>query len=180
MLINYTGKNIQVTDNMREMVESQLSKLDKFFDEEVRCNVTLSEFKQNKIVEVNIDLPGNFIRAEESDPELRTALDRVTDVLTRQVRRHKGKLQKKYRGKKGIRLENIPDFEYQEFEQTEEEDKIIKTKTYTTRPMDEEEAILQMELIGHNFFAFNNAETNEVNVLYKRKNGGYGILTPEE
>ncbi len=180
MLINYTGKNIQVTDEMRGLVEGQLSKLDKFFDKEVRCNVTLSKFKNDLVVEININVPGSFIRAEENDPDLRTALDRAIDVLTRQVRRHKGKLQKRFKGNKSIKLENIPDFDYTGLNITEEDDKIIKTKTFSTRPMDEDEAILQLELIGHNFYAFTNSATNKVNVLYKRKNGGYGLLTPED
>ena len=177
MLINYTGKNIQVTEDMRNLTESALSKLDKFFDREVRCNVTLSEFKTNSVVEVTINLPGSFIRAEESAEDLRTALDRATDRLTRQIRKHKGKLQKRYRGNQGIRVENIPDYTFDETEI--EDEKIIKTKTFSQRPMTEDEAILQIEMIGHNFFVFNNADTNEVNVIYKRKHGGYGLLTPE-
>lgn len=177
MLINYTGKNIQVTDDMRDLTEKSLSKLDKFFDKEVRCDVTLSEFKNNFVVEVTIDLPGSFIRAEESAEDLRSALDRVTEILTRQIRKHKGKLQKRYRGK-GIRTDNIPDYTFDESEF--EDEQIVKFKTYSKRPMTEEEAILQIEMIGHNFFVFNNSDSNEINVLYKRKNGGYGLLAPDQ
>lgn len=178
MIINYTGKNLQVTDAMREETEKHLSKLDKYFDEEIRCNVTFSNFKNNSVVEITINLPGAFIRSEEVDPDLRTALDRATDVLSRQIRKHKTKLQKKYRGKETIRLENIPDWPL-ESDEEEEEDKIERVKTFSLRPMSEEEAILQMELVGHNFYVFNNSITEEVNVLYKRKNGGYGLIVPE-
>lgn len=177
MIINYTGKNLQVTDEMRDEVESQLSKLDKYFDKEVRCDVTLSTFKHNTEVEITIDLPGAFIRSEVSDTDLRTALDRATDVLSRQIRKHKTKLQKKYRGKETIRLENIPDWPKEEAE--DEEDKIVKVKTFSMMPMSEEEAILQMELVGHNFYVFINSANDEVNVLYKRRAGGYGLIVPE-
>lgn len=174
MLINFTGKNLQVTEDMRQMAEKQLSKFDKYFNEEVRCNVTFSEFKENSVVEITINLPGSFIRAEVSDPDLRTALDRATDRLSRQIRKHKTKLKKKYQGKETIRVDNIPDWPMAE----EPNDKIIKTKTFSTRPMSEDEAILQLELVGHNFYVFNNSESNQLNVLYKRKNGGYGLLVP--
>lgn len=176
MLFNYTGKNLQVSEDMKKQTEAQLSKLDKFFDEDIKCNVIFSHFKDDIIVEATISLPGTFIRSEEKAKDLRTALDRISEVLTRQVRKHKAKLQKKYRGKDTIRIENIPDFKDIEAE----EEKIVKTKYYSVRPMSEEEASLQMELVGHNFYVFNNAETNEVNVLYKRNNGGYGILVPKE
>lgn len=176
MLINYTGKNIQITDEMRILTEKKLSKLDKFFDKEVHCNVTLSEFKSNMVVEVTISLPGSFIRAEDLDPDFRTALDKVIDILIRQTRKYKGKLQKKYQGKDTIRIDNIPDFPIDEI--SPEDDKIVKTKTFSTRPMSEEEAKLQLELVGHNFYVFVNSDTNETNVIYKRKHGGYGILIP--
>lgn len=178
MLINFTGKNVQVTEDMRQMAENQLGKLDKYFNEEVRCNVTFSEFKENSVVEITINLPGSFIRSEVSDPDLRTALDRATDRLARQIRKHKTRLKKKYQGKETIRIDNIPDWPVQD--DSSDSNKIIKTKTFSTRPMSEDEAILQLELVGHNFYVFNNSESNQINVLYKRKNGGYGLLIPSE
>lgn len=177
MKFNYTGRNLQVSDDMRQQTEKTLGKLDKYFDTDVNCNVVFSHFKDNLIVEATINLPGAFIRAEETDRDIRTALDRVSEVLTRQIVKHKAKLQKKFRGKDTIRIENIPDLGPVEEDHSEE--KIVKTKTYDLRPMMEEEAILQMELVGHNFYVFNNAETNQVNVLYKRNKGGYGILVPK-
>ncbi|MDO5027933.1 MAG: ribosome-associated translation inhibitor RaiA [Bacillota bacterium] len=179
MKFNYTGRNLQVSEDMKMQTEAALGKLDKYFDTDVNCNVVFSHFKDNLIIEVTINLPGAFIRSEESDKDLRTALDRVSEVLTRQVVKHKAKLQKKYRGKDTIRIENIPDMAEASPAYDEEEEKIVKTKTYDLRPMMEEEAILQMELVGHNFYVFNNAETNEVNVIYKRNKGGYGILVPK-
>lgn len=178
MLINFTGKNVQVTEDMRQMAENQLNKLDKYFNEEVRCNVTFSEFKENSVVEITINLPGSFIRSEVSDPDLRTALDRATDRLARQIRKHKTKLKKKYQGKETIRIDNIPDWPVQD--DSSDSDKIIKIKTFSTKPMSEDEAILQLELVGHNFYVFNNSESNQMNVLYKRQNGGYGLLIPSE
>lgn len=180
MLITYTGKNIQITDDVREMTEKKLSKLDKYFESEVKCNVVYSKFKDNVVVEITIDIPGAFIRSEETNPDLRTALDKATDVLTRQIRKHKTKLMKKYRSNESIRFENIPDIQPEELKKETDNGKIVKRKTFPVVPMSEEEAILQMELLNHSFFVFINAKTNSMNILYKRVNGGYGLLIPEE
>lgn len=180
MKITYTGTNMDITDEIRELTQSHLDKLDKYFDEEVSCNVTFTKRKDVIISEITISLPGAFIRSEESSADLRSSLDRAVEVLSRQIRKYKTRLQKRYIGKDTIRYENIPEWTPEESVDTDSnEGKIVRTKTFDLRPMSEDEAILQLELLGHNFFVFNNAYTNVVNVIYKRKDGGYGLLQPQ-
>lgn len=180
MKIIYSGKNIQVTDDLRDLTENRLEKLEKYFDEEVRAEVTFSEFRENQLVEITISLPGTFIRAEESSTDFRTSLDRATDRLARQIRKHKTKLKNRYQGKNTIRYDNIPDFDVDAFnEELNNSEDILREKFFSVIPMSEEEAKLQIDLLGHDFFVFNNSSTDEINVLYKRHHGGYGLLRPE-
>lgn len=174
----FTGKNLQVSEDMKVLAQKKLSKLEKFFNENQTCKVTFSHLKNDQVVEVTFDLPGGaFIRAEETDKTLQSALDRVVDRLTRQIRKHKTKLEKKYKGNQTIRFDNIS---YEEPVPEEEDlEKVVKRKTFDLRPMSVEEAALQMELLGHNFFCFMNSETDQINVIYKRKSSGLGLLEPE-
>lgn len=177
MIITYAGKNVQVTEAMKELAEKKLSKLDKFFRDDVPCKVTFSQQRAAQLVEITIGLPGTFIRAEESSNDLQTAVDKAVEVLSRQVRKHKTKLEKKYRGNnESIRFENIP---VNEEADNDADARIIKTKSLELRPMSADEAILQLELVGHDFYMFKNSDNNEVNVVYKRIDKGYGLLVPE-
>ncbi len=176
MIITYAGKNVQVTDAMKELAEKKLSKLDKFFRSDVLCKVTFSQQRSAQLVEITIELPGTFIRSEESSNDLQTAIDKAVEVLSRQIRKHKTKLEKKYRGNnESIRFENIPVNEASE----ELDARIFKTKSLELRPMSADEAILQLELVGHDFYMFRNADSNDINVVYKRVDKGYGLLVPE-
>lgn len=176
MKIIVSGKNVEVTSALRDTVESKLEKLDKYFNNELEAQATLSVEKNRQTIEVTIPINGSILRAEESTEDMYSAIDNVVDKLTKQLRRYKNKLEDKNRYKT-IRFENIPP--YKENEKESEESKIVKTKRFAMKPMDAEEAVLQMELLGHNFYVFSDAETDEVNVVYKRKDGNYGLIEPE-
>lgn len=174
MKITISGKNMAVTDALRDTIEKKISKLDKYFYQDVPVNVTLSVEKNRQIIEVTIPFSGAIIRAEESTEDMYQSVDKVIDVLERQVRKHKTKLQKRSKGMDTIRFENV-----QALPALEKEPSIVKTKRFAMKPMDAEEAVLQMELLRHAFYVFRNAETDEVNVVYKRKDGNYGLIEPE-
>ena len=176
MKMNYTGKNMDVTDALRDVTEKKLSKLDKYFQTDVTGNVTFGTEKNRKIIEVTINLPGTILRAEESSDDMYASIDRAVDVLERQVRKHKTKLQKRYKNSETIRFENVP-----APTKEDEEDKptLVKRKRFGLKPMSVDEAILQMELLRHNFFVFMDAESEEVSVVYKRKDGNYGLIEPD-
>ncbi len=175
MKLNFTGKNMEVTEALRDITSKKLGKLEKYFQEDIQGDVVFSTEKNRKIIEVTINLPGTILRAEESSDDMYIAIDSAVDVLERQIRKHKTKLQRRYNNGETIRFENIAPLE----EKEEDGPKVVKTKRFDMKPMSAEEAILQMELLRHNFFVFLNADTDDLNVLYKRKDGNYGLIEPE-
>jgi putative sigma-54 modulation protein len=169
-----SGKNISITNALKERVEKKLSKFERYFGPETEAYATLSVEKNRHIIEVTIPFNGVILRGEEATADMYTSIDNVIEKLERQMRRHKTKLEKRIKDG-NIKFENWTS-------PTEEEDqevKIVKTKRFAMKPMPVEEAVLQMELLGHSFFVFSNADTDEVNVVYKRKNGNYGLIEPE-
>ncbi|AID45237.1 ribosomal subunit interface protein [Candidatus Arthromitus sp. SFB-mouse-Japan] len=176
MKIVIHGKNIEVTRALEDAINKKLSKLDNYFSQELEAHVTLSVEKNNQIIEVGILFNGIYLRAQERNSDLYIAIDLVVDKLYKQIRRQKTKLVKKYSNKDirslDILLDNIENDDL-------EDDIIIKVKKFPIKPMYKDEAILQMELIGHDFYVFINAETNDVNVLYRRKSGNYGLIEAE-
>ena len=176
MKIVIHGKNIEVTRALEDAINKKLSKLDNYFSQELEAHVTLSVEKNNQIIEVGILFNGIYLRAQERNSDLYIAIDLVVDKLYEQIRRQKTKLVKKYSNKDirslDILLDNIENDDL-------EDDIIIKVKKFPIKPMYKDEAILQMELIGHDFYVFINAETNDVNVLYRRKSGNYGLIEAE-
>lgn len=176
MKVIVSGKNVVVTDALRSSVESKISKLEKFFNQEVEAKATLSVEKTRQIIEVTIPINGAMLRAEEVTEDMYTSIDKVVDKLTRQLRKHKTKLENRNIKYETIRFENIPLLQE---EDDSVESKIVKTKRFPVKPMSAEEAVLQMELIGHNFFVYTNSETEDVNVVYKRKDGNYGLIEPD-
>lgn len=177
MKLVYVGKNIEVTEALKNITEEKLSKLDKYFDEDIVATVTFGTQKERHTIEVTIDLPQSKIRAEVETFDMYESIDKSIDILEKQVRKYKGKLKSKYRNTDTIRFENIIPME-----ETVEEDegpKIVRTKRFTLNPMNAEEAVLQMELIGHDFYVFMNGDTGEANVVYKRKDGNYGLILPQ-
>lgn len=170
-----SGKNIEVTDGLRTAVEGKLSKLDKFFTDETEIFVTLSVERNRQKIEVTIPMKGQVIRAEQDSSDMYVSVDLVVDIIERQIRRYKTKLM----NQKLVGTEFKREFFEIEEDTPDEEIKIIRSKKFAIKPMDVEEACVQMELIGHTFFVFRNADTFEVNVVYKRKDGTFGLIEPE-
>ncbi|GAA0125855.1 ribosome hibernation-promoting factor, HPF/YfiA family [Clostridium senegalense] len=173
MNVKSMGKNIELTSALRDVVDKKLSKLDKYFSEEVNANATLSVEKNKSKIEVTIPFNGVRLRAEEKHEDMYAAIDLVLDKLESQIRKQKTKLQKRNQNV-DLNFNNIDDYKYED-----EEPKIVKTKKFAIKPMSTEEAILQMELLGHDFFVFTNSHTSMANVLYKRKDGNYGLIEQE-
>ena len=164
------GKNIEVTDAIRGYIESKIGRLDKYFkDTDLEAVVNLRVRGKEQIVEVTIPASKMVLRAEEKHSDLYAAVDLVSDKLERQIRKNKTKARKNLK-----QTIVFTDFEVDASEDVD--NSIVKRKVVDTKPMSEEEAILQMELIGHDFFLFKNDKTNELCVVYKREDGGYGIL----
>jgi putative sigma-54 modulation protein len=176
MILKFTGKNMEITDALRDVTEKKLGKLDKYFQQNIEGNVTFSSEKNRKIIEVTINLPGTIIRAEEATEDMYASIDKSVDVLERQIRKYKTKLQKRLYNNETIRFENIVPLQS---EDDIEKPKLVRRKKFGLKPMSSEEAILQMELLGHNFFVFMDGENEDVRVVYKRKDGNYGIIEPE-
>lgn len=170
MKITTTGRKINVTDGLKGYVEKKISKLSKFFSDDTNVQATLSVQKDDHIVEVTIYHEGMIFRAEIRDADMYAAIDKVIDVLERQIRKHKTKLEKRL--KSGAFSE---DTDFAPIDE-EEEFKVVKVKKYENKPMSVDEAILQMNLLGHEFYIFNNAETMDKEVVYKRKDGNYGLI----
>ena len=169
-----TGRNIDVTEGLKSAVEEKLGKLDRFFAVETEVNVTLSVEKERQKIEGTIPAKGNIIRSEQVSSDMYVSIDLVEEVIERQLKRYKNKIVDKQQNAS----EFAPEYIEKEYED-EEEIKIIRSKRFGIKPMVPEEACVQMELLGHNFFVFLNAETNEVNVVYKRKGNTFGLIEPE-
>ena len=169
-----TGRTIDVTPGLKTAVEDKLGKLEKFFKPDTEVNVTLSVEKDRQKIEVTIPVKGSIIRSEQVSNDMYVSIDLVEEVIERQMKKYKNKIiDAKQAGSP------FTD-DYLEKEYDEESDiKIVRTKRFGIKPMDPEEACVQMELLGHNFYVFNNSETDEVNVVYKRKGGTYGLIEPE-
>lgn len=183
MNYNIRGENIEVTPALRDYVEKKISKLDRYFLEtlntDVHVNLKVNQDKTAK-VEVTIPLPQLVLRAEEVHEDMYAAIDLIVDKLERQIRKHKTKVNRKLR-EKGTTKEFFKPIAVN-LEAEAETDKddvelpIVRTKHFNLKPMDSEEAVLQMNLLGHNFFIYTDAETNHTNIVYKRKDGKYGLI----
>ncbi len=168
------GKNIDVTPGLRSAVEDKIGKLEKYFTPETEVHVTLSVEKDRQKIEVTIPVKGNIIRSEQVSNDMYVSIDLVEEIIERQLKKYKNKLVDKHQSN------NFFKQEYIEKEFTDEDEvQIIRTKKFDIKPMYPEDACVQMELLGHNFFVFCNAETDQVNVVYKRKGGTYGLIEPE-
>ncbi|PJK18076.1 ribosomal subunit interface protein [Chryseomicrobium excrementi] len=177
---NIRGENIEVTPAIREYVETKIEKIDRYFNEELNstANVNLKVYndKQTK-VEVTIPMKNLTLRAEERHTDMYAAIDLIVDKLERQIRKHKTKVNRKFREREGVGTYfATTEAAATEPEVSEEEYAIVRTKTFDLKPMDQEEAILQMDMLGHNFFIFTDAESNGTNIVYKRKDGKYGLI----
>ncbi|MCF0134194.1 MAG: ribosome-associated translation inhibitor RaiA [Blautia sp.] len=169
-----SGKNIPVSDGLRTAVEDKLGKLERYFTPDTEVIVTLSIEKERQKIEVTIPVKGNIIRSEQVSSDMYVSIDLVEEVIERQLRKYKNKLVDKKQSA-GNFQQAFLEHDYEE----EEEIKIIRSKRFDIKPMYPEDACVQMELLGHNFYVFCNAETDEVNVVYKRKGNTYGLIEPE-
>jgi len=176
MKITLSWKNLEITEALKEQAYKKIQKLGRYFSDETEAQVTMTVENYRHIVEVTIPFNGVVIRAEESTDDMYTSIDKVLDKLERQIHKHRTKLEKKM--KSGAFKYEKPLFS-SEIDIDEKTPTVVKTKRFAVKPMSIEEAILQMELLGHSFFVFTNAKTNEVNVLYTRKVGNYGLIEPE-
>lgn len=179
MKYNVRGQNIEVTEALRDYVEKKLSRLERYFETPVasEVNVTLSVTKGQHTVEVTIPMVGTMLRAEEKSADMYASVDGVVDKLERQIRKHKTKINRKFRQNSGVKaLFKEETGGSVGVAEDDDELELVRRKRFTLKPMDVEEAILQMNMIGHNFFVFANAENKEVNVVYKRSDGKYGLI----
>ena len=177
MKTTITGRKVNLKDNFKELTKKKLSRFDRIFDESAEANVVVTLERNQQTVEITIKQRGMIYRAEASDYEMNDALDQVNSILSRQIRKNKTKLNKEIHS-------DALDHYVQEYLQSDvpdedEEYKIVRTKHFFVKPLSVEEAILQMNLLGHQFFMFRDEATNEINVVYKRKDGNYGLLEPD-
>lgn len=178
-----SGKNVEVTEGLRDTIKQKLGKLEKYFTPETEVIVTLSVEKERHTIEVTIPVKGNIIRSEQTSTDMYVSVDLVEEVIERQLKRYRKKLISKYQGhlpvSSGESSFKKEFFEDKDDTAPDDEIKIVRTKRFGIKPMYPEDACIQMELIGHSFFVFCNAETDEVNVVYRRKDGSFGLIEPE-
>ena len=175
MKITYTARKVNLRDNFKERAEKKLLKFEKLFSEDAAVNVVVTLEKNRQTVEITIRDNGMVYRAESTMEEMNDALDRVVDILMRQIRKNKTRLEKR------IKTGSIEDFVMQNSEPDDVEDedyRVVRKKQVIIKPISVDEAILEMNMVNHNFFMFINADTDEVNVVYKRADGNYGLLEP--
>ncbi len=168
------GKNIEVTGGLRAAVEDKIGKLEKYFTAETEAHVTLSVEKDRQKIEVTIPVKGNIIRSEQVSSDMYVSIDLVEEIIERQLKKYKNKLIDKKQSSPYFRQEFI-EKDYMD----DEEVQILRSKKFDIKPMYPEDACVQMELLGHSFYVFCNAETDQVNVVYKRKGNTYGLIEPE-
>ena len=174
MKFNIIGRNIDITEGLKSAVQEKLGKLERYFTPETEIHVTLSVEKDRQKIEVTIPVKGNIIRSEQVSSDMYVSIDLVEEVIERQLRKYKTKIVNQQQAGGNFQKEFVED-EFLE----DEEVNIIRTKKFDIKPMYPEDACVQMELLGHNFFVFVNAETDQVNVVYKRKGNTYGLIEPE-
>ncbi|MDU5109579.1 MAG: ribosome-associated translation inhibitor RaiA [Clostridium sp.] len=176
MRVSVIAKNTTATPALKDMVEKKLSKVDRYFNPEVEAKATLSVQKNKQRVEITIPFNGVVLRAEEATDDMYKSIDLVVTKLERRIRKQKTKLSR--RNNESLRFQTFDEVAVED-ELIEENGKVVKTKKFGIKPMSVEEAILQMELVGHNFFVFQDADENKIAVVYKRKDGDYGLLEPD-
>ena len=175
MRIKITGRNIELTEGLKAAVEDKLNKLEKYFTPDTEVNVTLSVEKERQKVEVTIPMKGSYIRSEQVSSDMYVSIDLVEEVIERQLKKYRTKLVTKQQNAAAVFKQDFLD----EKSEDDEEIKIIRTKKFDMKPMYPEDACVEMELLGHDFFVFVNAEDDNVNVVYKRKGNTYGLIEPE-
>lgn len=177
MAINVRGKNIEITPALKEYVAKRVGKVTKYFETLGEITVILTVEKGRHIVEVTVPVNGMLLRGEESTADMYTSIDLVIEKLEKQIDKYKTRIARKIRT--GVFKSGVVETGKVEEPTFQDEHTIVKTKRFAVKPMDVEEAVLQMNLINHDFYVFTNAGTEEVNVVYRRKDGRYGLIEPE-
>ena len=169
-----TGRNIEITDGLKSAIYEKIGKLERYFTEDTQVHVTLSVEKERQKIEVTIPVKGSIIRSEQVSNDMYVSIDLVEEIIERQLKKYKNKIVDKQQAAASFSKA------YVENDYTDDDEiKIVRTKKFDIKPMYPEDACIQMELLGHNFFVFCNAETDQVNVVYKRKGDTYGLIEPE-
>lgn len=176
MQITFRGKNLDVTPALKEHATKRLSRLNRYFEQTLNAQVSLEVERGQHIVEVTIPVSGLILRGEQRSSDMYASLDQVIDKLERQVRKYKTRINRKARTDGSVAA--VPDVEPDVEDADDDGPRLVKTKRFTIKPMHTEEAIMQMNLVGHDFFVFVNGESGEVNVVYKRHDGNYGLIEP--
>ena len=176
MKVQISSKNYPMSEKLSNYIEKKLSKLDKFFNEDVTANVVVSKLRETPKFEATINAKQAVFRAEMANDSIYDAVDMATDKLANQMSKLKGKLEARYKENKALKLEFIPEPDDDEIEEVEEEMTIVRRKQVELTPMVAEEAVLQMEMLGHDFFVFLDMDTNDVSIVYKRKGNAYGLI----
>ncbi len=179
MKVSIVVRQTYVNDKTKELIQERMNRFDKFFSSEADACATLSEKRDLKILEITISCDGVLFRAEVAGNSFQSDLDEAIDIIERQIRKHKTRLQKKIKSGALADLIDFPE-DLPEEELEEESEFRIRTKTFPVKPMTVEEAIMQMELLGHNFFVFRDFESDQVQVVYAKKDGSYGLIIPQE
>lgn len=169
-----SGRNIDVTEGLKSAIHEKIGKLERYFTPDTEVHVTLSVEKERQKIEITIPMKGNIVRAEQVSSDMYVSIDLVEEIIERQLRKYKNKLVDQQQTAASLSKAFI-----EEDAGEDDEIKIIRSKKFAIKPMDPEEACLQMDLIGHNFYVFRNAATDEVNVVYKRKGNTFGLIEPE-
>lgn len=172
MKVIITSKNIEANDYMKSTIEKKMAKLGKYFSDDIVANIMLSAEKNHEKIEATIKVRGMIFRAESKSDDIYGSIDKVIDKLSSQMSRFKSKIQNKHKDVKELHFDAWPD----ELDEADEELDVVRRKRFKLTPMNVDEAILQMEMLGHNFFVFFDMDTNSVNVVYKRANDQYGML----
>ncbi len=173
MKINISAKNYPMSDKLSDYIEKKLNKIGKYFDEDTTANVVVSKQRETPKFEATINAKQAVLRAEMANDSIYDAVDMATDKLENQMSKLKGRLEARYKENKALKLEFVPEPDEEEFE---EEMAIVRRKQVELTPMVAEEAVLQMEMLGHDFFVFLDMDTNDVSVVYKRKGNAYGLI----
>ena len=173
MQYTFNGKNIEVTNGMKRAVQEKIGKLERYFMPDTEVHVTMAVERNIHKIEITIPVKGSIIRAEEQSEDMYSSIDLVQDVLERSVKKYRSKIT-------GLRSNRDADKEnaIEPDDLDDDSIKIKRVKKFAVKPMDPEEACIQMDMLGHNFYVFRNSETNEVNVVYKRHDDTYGLIEP--
>ncbi len=177
MKINIRGKNVDVTPALEERVHKKLSKMNKFFDDNAEIQVVLSVTREEHVIEVTVNYNSLIFRCEEATGDMYASIDQVVDKLEKQAKKYKTKTSRRHR-KPGIRKINEQMSTLQADEEDSDEPRIVRTKQFILKPMSVEEAVMQMDMLSHNFFVFNNSDTDTFSVVYRRKDGNFGLIEP--